>query len=88
MIETDMTIFYYKSNGDIYSVCSGIQPIETFLGAHATDLMQIITSIVLPYDQYVIFSSDKFKIDITKDPVTLALIPLPATINTYPVASS
>lgn len=47
MIETDMTIFYYKSNGDIYSVCSGIQPIETFLGAHATDLMQIITSICI-----------------------------------------
>lgn len=87
-METDMTIFYYKSNGDIYSACSGIQPIQTFLGAHSTDLMQIISSVELPYDQYVMFSTDKFKIDITKNPITLALIPIPATINTYPVASS
>lgn len=83
-METNMTIFYYKSNGDIYSTCSGVQPIETFLGPHATDLMQIISCVVLPYDRYVIFNSTLFKIDITKDPVILALIP--ATINIYPVA--
>lgn len=87
-METDMTIFYYKSNGDIYSTCSGIQPIETFLGTHSADLMQIINSVKLPYDEYVIFSSDKFKIDTTNDPVTLALIPIPTSINTYPIASS
>lgn len=81
-METDMTIFYYKSNGDIYSTCSGVQPIETFLGAHATDLMQIISSITLPYDQYVIYNSDKFKIDITKSPPELVILQQ----NIYPVA--
>lgn len=87
-METDMTIFYYKSNGDIYSMCSGIQPIETFLGPHAMELMQVISCVVLSFDQQVLLSVNKFKIDVTKNPIALALIPLTTTTNIYPIASS
>lgn len=84
MVETDMTIFYYKSDGDIYSACSGIQPIESFLGTHATDLMQIISSVVLTYDQYVLTNSSKLKINL----VTKSLELKAEIIPQYPLASS
>jgi len=87
MAETNMSIFYYKSNGDIYSICSGVQPIETFLGEHSSDLMQIIECVVVTYDNYVIKNINSFKVDITKTPAILVLIPDVQT-NTYPVATS
>ena len=87
-MNANMTIFYYKSNGDIYTVGSGIQPIDTFFGEHSVDMALMLDEIVLPIDQYVLNNSNKlFKIDITKSPVILALIPTTAA-NTYPVATS
>lgn len=83
MIEENMTIFYYKSNGDIYSACTGIQDKNVYFGIHIQDLN--INEIVLPFDDYVLMNTRLFKIDITKNPVELVMLPL--TIQ-YPIASS
>ena len=82
-----MTIIYYKSNGDIYTLGSGIQPIATIFGNHSTDMALMLDEIVLPIDEYVLNNKKLFKIDITKTPVVLALIPADP-VNTYPVATS
>lgn len=80
-----MTIFFYKSNGDIYSVATGIQPIEIYLGAHAADLMQIIDSVVLTLDNAVLNNIGQFKINL--ETKTLELI-AESTLANYPVAAS
>ena len=83
-MNNSMTIFFYKSNGDIYSIATGIQPIDVYLGTHAIDLMQIIDSIVLPKDEYVLRNYAQFKINL--DTKTLEMIA--NTIPNYPIASS
>jgi len=86
-MNANMTITYYKSNGDIYSAGSGIQPIETLFGNHSADMALMLDEIVLPIDQYVLNNKKLFKIDITKTPPVLALIPTDP-VNTYPIATS
>jgi len=83
----NMTIFYYKSNGDIYRISAGNQPINIYFSDHAQDMMLILDSIVVKYDAYVQNNQTLFKIDITKSPVILALIPV-IQANIYPVATS
>jgi len=83
----DMTVFYYKSNGDIYRVSAGDQPINIYFGDHSADMMLMLDSILIPFDDYVLKNPQLFKIDITKSPAILALIP-DVQVNTYPVATS
>ena len=83
MQETTMTIFYYKSNGDIYSVCSGIQPIEIFLGVHSSDLMQIIDCVTSNFDKYVLTNPSKLKVNLGTKTLELKAEIIP----TYPIAA-
>ena len=83
----NMTVFYYKSSGDIYSMSAGEQPINVYFGDHSSDMMIILNSVLVPFDDYVMRNQTLFKIDITKSPVVLALIPV-VQANTYPVATS
>lgn len=61
--EASMTIFYYKSNGDIYSYCTGISHMGTF-GEHADDYAQMLDFVVLERDQTAIEFLYKFYIDV------------------------
>lgn len=84
-MQNKMTIFYYKSNGDIYSAATGIQDINIYFGDHSTDLVLILDYVVLDKDLNVINKPKDFKINIT----TKSLEILPSAINTsYPVAST
>lgn len=80
-----MTIFYFKSNGDIYSACTGTQDINIFFGEHSNDLKLILDSVVLTNDDYVLRNIRQFKIDITKTPVELVMLP---QANNYKMATS
>ena len=85
-MNANMTIFYYKSTGNLYTCMTGIVSKENVFGANLIDLSQIIDCIVLPIDNYMLNHFILFKIDITQIPVVLALIP--TIIPTYPVATS
>jgi len=87
-MNANMTIIYYKSNGDIYTLGSGIQPISTIFGNHSTDMALILDEIIIPKDEYVLKNKKLFKVDISKSPVVLALIPVALVENDYPVATS
>lgn len=80
-MNNNMSIFYYKSNGDINSICSGIQPTKTFFGKHSLDMMQIIDSIVLPIDSFVLKNSQNYKVNIDTKQLEMLL-----SVNKYPVA--
>lgn len=84
---TNMTVFYYKSNGDIYRISAGEQPIDVYFGDHSVDMMLMLDSVLIPFDAYVQKNPQLFKMDITKSPVVLTIIPV-IPINTYPVATS
>lgn len=61
--DASMTIFYYKSSGDIYSYCTGISDMGGF-GEHAEDYAQMLDFVVLERDQTAIEFLYKFYIDI------------------------
>lgn len=61
--EASMTIFYYKSNGEIYSYCTGISDMGGF-GDHADDYALMLDYVVLPKDQTAIEFLYKFYIDV------------------------
>ncbi|MBU3112010.1 hypothetical protein [Clostridium lacusfryxellense] len=84
-MQDNMTIFYYKSNGDIYSACSGIQDINEFFTTHSQDLILIIDEIVLPNDPYVLENSNKFKMNLNGEQPILSL--KQESINQYPIIS-
>lgn len=84
-MENKMTIFYYKSNGDIYSLATGIQELNVFFGDHAADLSLILDSVTLDKDMNVINNSRNFKINTTSKTLEV----LASAINTsYPIAST
>jgi hypothetical protein len=71
-IPSDMTIFYFKSSGDIAGYCTGKQDFSYF-GDYAADYCQIYDVVVLPYDDYVIDNKTKFRIDkVTLEPIVKA----------------
>lgn len=61
--EKSMTIYYYKSNGDIHSYCTGINDMTMF-GEHADDYSAILDYIVMEKDMMVLEILYKFYIDI------------------------
>lgn len=61
--EANMTMFYYKSNGEIYSYCTGIADMSIF-GTHQIDYELILDFIVIPKDHVVMEFMHKFYVDI------------------------
>ena len=82
-----MTIFYFKSTGNIYSATTGIIDNAGMFGDNMADLSTVVDSMQFPIDLYVIQNIRLFKLDITETPVILALIPV-VQVNTYPIATS
>lgn len=81
-MDTVITIIYFKSSGEIYVVATGEQHIEVMYGSHAQDFLLILDEIIIPYDEYVLKNSDKFKVNIeTKE------IEMIAELNNYTMAS-
>ena len=60
--EASMTIYYYMSNGEIYSSCSGINDLSTF-GVHQVDYELILDFIVVPKDELVMQTMHHFYVD-------------------------
>ena len=61
--EASMTIFYYKSDGTIYSYCTGISDMSSF-GSRQSDYELIIDCLVLPRDHTVITFLNRFYVDV------------------------
>lgn len=61
--EANMTMFYYKSNGEIYSYCTGIADMSMF-GIHQADYELILDFIVIPRDHVVMEFMYKFYVDV------------------------
>lgn len=60
--ENSMTIYYFKSDGSIYSWCTGINDLSTF-GEHKKDYELILDCVVLPLDRYVLDNIKYFAVD-------------------------
>jgi hypothetical protein len=88
--QASMTIMYYKSNGDIYTIGSGIHDIATMFGDHSADMALMLDEIVLPIDKYVLDMGMKiFKMDVTQSPPVLSLKPVEdVEVPAYPTAPS
>ena len=78
--EASMTIFYYKSNGEIYSYCTGISDMGGF-GDHKADYELMLDYVVLPKDQTAIEFLYKFYIDV--ETKTLKLKPEFSNLSKY-----
>lgn len=61
--EASMTIFYYKSDGTIYSYCTGISDMSSF-GSRQSDYELIIDCLVFPRDHTVITFLNRFYVDV------------------------
>ena len=68
--EASMTIFYYKSDGEIHSYCTGISDMERF-GDHKDDFSLIIDFIVCPKDETVIRYINFFYIELETKQIKL-----------------
>ena len=68
--EASMTIFYYKSDGEIHSYCTGISGMERF-GLHEEDYSLIIDCGIFPKDETVIRYLNLFYIDIESKQIKL-----------------
>ena len=66
--ESSMTIYYFKSNGDIHSWCTGINDLSTF-GNHKEDYALIMDYLILPLDRYVLDNIKHFTVDVGKKEV-------------------
>lgn len=78
----NMTVFYFKSSGDIKSIVSGVQSMDTF-GIHKLDYEQIIDFIVIPLDLYVTTNISFFKVNIQNKQLEM----LQTAIPQYPIAA-
>ena len=61
--ELNMTLYYFKSNGDIYSYSTGIQDMSIF-GIHEADYSLMLNFVIVPKDEYVMESIHQFYIDV------------------------
>ena len=68
--ETSMTIFYYKSDGEIHSYCTGISGMERF-GDRQADYSLIIDCYVYPKDETVIRYLNLFYIELETKQIKL-----------------
>lgn len=68
--ESKMTIFYYKSNGDIHSYCTGISDMKIF-GDHTDDYSRIIDYVVVERDRNVIELLYRFYVDLDTKKIKL-----------------
>lgn len=80
-MNNNMTIFYYKSNGDILALATGIQDINIFFGVHSPDYVLIADQIVIPKDIDVVNNVKNFKVNINTKQLEIL-----STVNKYPVA--
>ena len=82
-MNSNMTIFYSKSSGDIKSLATGIQDMDMF-GVNAADYSIIWDFVVLAIDDYVLKNPDQFKINLA----TKTLEMLAGAMPEYPTAES
>ena len=68
--EVSMTIFYFKSNGDIHSYATGIQDLSMFR-MHEQDYSLILDCIVVEKDPAVMESISKFYVDVETERLRL-----------------
>lgn len=68
--ESSMTIYYYKSDGGIYSYSTGINNLNIF-GSRKTDYEQMLDYIVVDKDPTVMESFNKFYVDIETKTIKL-----------------
>ena len=68
--ERSMTIFYFKSNGDIHSYATGIQDLSMFM-SHEQDYSLILDCIVVEKDPAVMESINKFYVDVETERLRL-----------------
>ena len=61
--EANMTLYYYKSDGAIYSYCTGVQDMSSF-GEREADYALIMDFIVVPKDPTVMEYTNRFYVDI------------------------
>ena len=61
--EASMTLYFYKSDGTIYSYCTGVQDMSGF-GERAADYELIMDFIVVPKDPTVMEFTNRFYVDI------------------------
>ena len=61
--EVSMTIYFYKSDGAIYSYCTGVQDMSGF-GERAADYALIIDFVVVDKDPTVMEYTNRFYIDV------------------------
>jgi hypothetical protein len=59
--ETKMTIYYWKSSGEIRDMSTGVQDMSTY-GEHQKDYELILDYIVVDLDMYVYDNPGKFEI--------------------------
>lgn len=79
--QSNMTLFYSISTGDIKSCCSGIQNMSMF-GENELDFSRIWSFKVFPLDEYVLDNYLKFTLNL----VTLTIEIKPTIIPNYPTA--
>jgi hypothetical protein len=58
--QTVMTLFLYKSSGDIHSYCTGTQTMAYF-GEYQSDHELMLEPVVVPLDDYVLDNKEKFR---------------------------
>lgn len=68
--EASMTLYYYKSDGMIYSYCTGIQDMSIF-GDRAADYAMIMDYLIAPKDQTVMDYTNRFYVDIESKQIKL-----------------
>lgn len=59
---SNMTIFYYKRTGKIYSWGTGIHDFENF-GEHAEEYETILDRLVVPKDMFILDNMKMFVVD-------------------------
>ncbi|MDP4143172.1 MAG: hypothetical protein Q8936_01640 [Bacillota bacterium] len=84
-MSNSMTVFYYKSNGDIYSIATGIQDINVYFGDHSAELSIIIDVVVVDKDTTVINSPIGYKVNIETKQLEIITTSI---LNKYPIAST
>ena len=69
--ENSMTIYYYKSNGDIHSYCTGINDMTMF-GEHADDYAAILDYLIHNWNNsYIAGEPVVSNFDLYKFPIIL-----------------
>lgn len=68
--EASMTLYFYKSDGEIYSYCTGVQDMSRF-GERAADYELIIDFVVVDKDPTIMEHTNRFHIDLESKKIKL-----------------